>query len=100
MVHLHRLKISPQRLLHMLPDSPELLDEGLIVCVEIGLVQGQEHHNQQVAGDCPVRRVGRDHIKTVSDLPQLLFLNKINLIHLGSGHDKTNLHSTDQQICS
>ena len=62
MVHLHRLEIILQRLLHMLHDSPELLDEGLIVCVEVGLVQGQEQQHEQVARDCPVRRVGRDHI--------------------------------------
>ena len=80
MVHLHRLKIRPQRLLHIFPDSPDLLNKGLIVRVEIPFVQGQEQQKQQVTRHCPVRLVARDHIKTVSDLLQLLFLNKIFLI--------------------
>ena len=49
MVDLDRLKISPQRLLYMLPDPPELLDKGLIIRIEIGLVQGQKQQNQKVA---------------------------------------------------
>ena len=67
MIDLHRLQICPQRLLHTLPDSPELLYEGFIVSVEISLVQSQEQQNEQVARNCPVCWVARDHIKTVPD---------------------------------
>ena len=93
MIDLHRLQICPQRMLYTLPDPSELLYKGFIVSVEISLVQGQEQQNEKVARNCPVCWVARDHIKTVPDFLQLLFLNKVSLrsLHV-AWHNKLTFH--------